>query len=443
MNRGTEKNRVDSIWDQGEPLARDHVDYYGDWPPPGQFRGITAAIVVVLLVALVGTGGWLAWRALDQGPGDYGERAREYMAEGNYQAAITELETLVQQQPQDAEMHWLLGSARLQLGQPAAALASLESAFELGYFEQPLLMALAQSYLLDGDYEAALDLVREWSDGAESEQASIEWELLRGRTLHKMGRKQLATEAFVKVLQLAPGNREAKAGLAHGGIGPDLAVWTDSDIEAALATGLDQADTWLLKAELELSRDNFDSALAGFERALGMAPDDVYALSGLVRALLAAGDLGSAASPVAELAQRFPADPAGAFARALYARKLGRNEDALAALKVVLEYDPYHPKSLLLLGEVQQTLGDHEQALRNLARFHRLEPGNLQGRKKLAQAYMANGQPERAVELLRALGGAAYSDPEIVALLAEGSGQLAEDGEVPGPQLESEAPVPE
>jgi tetratricopeptide (TPR) repeat protein len=427
MNNGSGKNTADSIWDQGEPLARDDIDYYNDWPPANEFRGIKLAIIGLAVLAVLATAGWFVWRS--QVPVSYGEQAREYLDEGDYQAAITELKAVIQRYPTDPEMHWLLGSAYLQLNQPRPAMDSLESAFELGYFEQPLLLALAQAYLLDGEYDEALGLVREWSDEAETEEASVQWEILRARTLRKKGKQEPATDAFVKVLQLDPGNLEAKRALAQGRIGPELAAWVGSDIGDALATGRDQAETWLLKGELELSRADYESARASFEKAREMAPGDVYALSGLVRTLLAAQDVDAVAGLVAELEQRFPDDPAGSYVMARYYWESADYERARSALEVVLDHDPYHPMTLLLLGEVQQALGEHEQALRNLGRFHRMQPDNLQGRKKLARAYIENGQPGRAVDLLRALGGAAYTDPEIVELLAAGSELVAEEGE--------------
>ncbi|MFB3078053.1 MAG: tetratricopeptide repeat protein, partial [Lysobacterales bacterium] len=320
MDEDSENTNSPSIWDQAYPEK--------EWLPPDKFRGARLALVGFALVAVVAAGGWWAWRSL--APIDHRILAREILVEGDHRFPVGELK--VEETPNEAEIRGLLWKSYLQSSQSASARAQLETAFELGDDEQPLLLALS--------------------------------------------------------------------------------------------TELIKPQTWLLKGELELARGAYERAQAAFEHALEMGPNNIYALSGLVRVLLVTNQLEAAREPVNTLTQRFPTHPGGAYVRALYAKQRGDYELALDALGIVLNHESSHAKSLLLLGEVQLAMGNQEQALLNLSHFHRLDPGSVPGRKLLARAFIDSGQPERAVELLKPLVSDVRKDSEIASILVMAYDQI-------------------
>jgi tetratricopeptide (TPR) repeat protein len=399
----------------GDDRILDRNQGYDDWPPPDDFRGIKLAVLGLLLLGVLGVGGWLAYNTLV--PKDPRDLALDHLEDGNYRTAITELNGLVQQYPNDAELRWLLGKAHSQLNESAYARSHWEAAYEMGYHQRPLLLALTNSRLIDGEDEAALAMIRQWS-ALETGDALASWEVLHARVLLNMGRKPLATEAFARALRSDPGNLEAKRGLAYTGISAELVAAVGADVEEALTTGLDQPETWVLKGELEFTRGDLDAAGQSFVKAAEIGPNNVYALTGLARVYLATGQLDAAAEPIASLTQRFPRHAGGAYVRALYAQQREEYRQALDILRIVLSQDPNHSLSLLLMGEVQQAMGNNKQALLNLSRFHRMAPDNVRGRKSLASAYLENGQPGRAVEILEPLVEQQRTDPESAALLA-------------------------
>ncbi|MFT4518415.1 MAG: putative PEP-CTERM system TPR-repeat lipoprotein [Halioglobus sp.] len=390
-------------------------DGYGNWEEPKRNQGVKLAILVVLLIILGGFVGAWAWQKFQ--PVDHRARALEFLALDDYASAIVSLKNVVAENPRDAEMRWLLGKSYLNLDRPTYAADYMQEAFDLGFYDPELLLALARSKLLIREYEDALKLYREWADVKSAESAAA-WEVVRGRSLLNLGRQEKAVEAFLQALKYNPDSTEAKWGLAQAGIGSDLSGLTGSEVELALSTGLDQPETWILRGEVALSQGDLKDSRAAFEKAVELGPSNVYALAGLVRILVATNRLDDARDAITTLGREFSNDPMSAYVRALYAKQRHEYELALDALDIVLEHEPNHAMSILLLGEVQYAMGNLELAQDSLSQFHRMVPGSVLGRKRLAMVFIETGSPENAVELLEPMVDQVHRDPEIATTLA-------------------------
>ena len=114
--------------------------------------------------------------------------------------------------PDYALGHYNLGVARVQLGQPAEALASFEESLRITGDRRPALMALAEAAYLARRPEIALDA---WTRAAALDPADVESRLDRGKLLAQMGRLGEARAAFEEVLSLHPHHGEATRALAR------------------------------------------------------------------------------------------------------------------------------------------------------------------------------------------------------------------------------------
>jgi putative PEP-CTERM system TPR-repeat lipoprotein len=390
-------------------------DGSGDWPEPPSYTGLKLTLLVLVLLGVV-IGAIVGWHYLK--PVDHHARAMEFLAQENYASTVTELKHVIRDNPRDGELRWIMGDTYLQMNQNADATDYMQEAYDLGYRNPDMVLALARSKLLVRDYKGVLKLYDEWSD-VDSKMSASAWEVLRGWSLLRVGKLDDAVAAFQEALQLNPHNSEAKKGLVESGLGSDLSGLPDADIERALASGLDQPETWILRGELELSRGNLDDARTAFEGAVELGPDNVYAIAGLVRTLIAGNRLEDARAPAALLASKFPSDPMSAYVRALYAKQTQQYVQALDALQIVLDYEPDHAMSILLMGEVYYAMGNQDLALEYLNLFHRLEPDSVLGRRQLAAIVNERGSPKYAVELLEPLVEQSRRDPEIAAILAD------------------------
>jgi putative PEP-CTERM system TPR-repeat lipoprotein len=386
----------------------------GDWPEPPSFRGLKLTLAV-LVIAAVGTGVFLGWDYLM--PKDHRARAMEFLAQENYASTVTELKHAIRDNPRDGELRWIMGDTYLRLNQDADATEYMQKAFDLGYRSPDLNLALARSKLQVRDYQGVLKLYQEWSD-VDSDTGAAAWEALRGWSLLNVGTQEDAVAAFLQALRLNPHNGEAKKGLVESGLGANLSGLSEEEIQRALSTGLDQPETWILRGELELSRDNLKDARVAYEGAVELGPDNLYALAGLVRTLIASNQIDDAREPAAKLARDFPADPMSAYVRALYAKQVEEYVQALDALNVVLDYEPDHAMSIFLMGEVYAAMGNPELALEKFTLFHRLKPDSVLGRRRLAAMLNEGGSPKQAIEMLEPLLEQSSLDPEIAAVLA-------------------------
>jgi protein O-GlcNAc transferase len=118
------------------------------------------------------------------------------------------------------------------------------------------------------------------------------------------------------------------------------------------------------------------------------------------------GDPGSAESIARNLLRRIarPRDPLGVLAHNLLGVSLmqqARHEEALAALKVVLERDPRSAGTHLNLGGALMQLGRHEEAIAHFREAAELEPRLSQAHYNLGTVLAALGRLDEAVDSFR------------------------------------------
>ncbi len=410
----------------------ERVPYDGaqDWPERPNYQGLKRGLLVALIAA-VGVAAVLGLK--DVIPKDHRARATQFLAEEDYASAVTELKHELRDNPGDGELRWILGETYLQMGQKADALNYMQEAFDLNYRSPDLVLALARSKLLSRNYKGVLELYEDWGR-VEPDVDAANWEVLRGQAFLELSQREDAVAAFLQALRRNPDNNDAKRGLVESELGADLAGLSEKDIERVLATGRDQPETWILRGELALSRGNLEEARTSFEKAVARGPDSVFALAGLVRSLIASDKLDDARESVTLLAMKFPTDPMSAYVRALYAKQAEQYVQALDALKVVLDYEPDHAMSLLLMGEIYFEMENHVQAMEYLKLFHHHKPDSVLGRRQLAAILNQRGSHKEAIELLEPLLEQSRNDPEIAAILANSYNAMGDEQRAKGYQ---------
>jgi tetratricopeptide (TPR) repeat protein len=85
---------------------------------------------------------------------------RAAFAEGDYQAAAVELESLTKREPQNAQAHYWLGRARLEVGQYAKAAESFEQTINLQSSFYDAYVQAAAALTADGKRERAERMLR-------------------------------------------------------------------------------------------------------------------------------------------------------------------------------------------------------------------------------------------------------------------------------------------
>ncbi len=101
------------------------------------------------------------------------EAAQSALAQSNYDAAIVELKTVLQQSPKLAQARYLLGKAYFANAQYAFAEKELERAKELGYSVAEIIPLLSQVYQRNNTLVGLQNLDPSWTDLANKEKVQV------------------------------------------------------------------------------------------------------------------------------------------------------------------------------------------------------------------------------------------------------------------------------
>lgn len=186
------------------------------------------------------------------------------------------------------------------------------------------------------------------------------------------------------------------------------------------ARAVPRSDANAVVADIHLhSPDHRDQALAEFQDVLKADPNNSAALRGLGYAYMEKQDFSQAAEYFKRSSQADSKDPRVHYYNALLmAREGGFSDRAdLPALNQELEtsisLDPNFADSYALLAFAQTTSGDPAKALETMRKALAIDPRNEQYRFNLANIYLSNHQPDKAIAVLESLRNA--SSPEIAA----------------------------
>jgi Tfp pilus assembly protein PilF len=186
---------------------------------------------------------------------------------------------------------------------------------------------------------------------------------------------------------------------------------------------LKPADSAAVLADIHLhSRDYQDRALAEFQDILKSDPNNASACRGLGYSYLQRQDFIHAGEYFKRASQADSQDPRVHYYNALLMVRQGgftSNSDAPALtqeLETSISLDPTFADSYALLAFAQSTSGDSAKALVNLQKALAIDPRNENYRFNLANIYVANLQPAKAIEVLQSLQNAA--NPELASRAA-------------------------
>jgi tetratricopeptide (TPR) repeat protein len=156
------------------------------------------------------------------------------------------------------------------------------------------------------------------------------------------------------------------------------------------------------KAQTLLNQRLHQEARALFLQALEVRPDHPDAHYGLATACFLQGDVLGAAHHFKEVTRHDPLR-AGAFVNlgALY-NHLGREDDAVAALRRGIQLDPNRAEGYYNLGLVYRRIGKLDLAVEAYREAVRLQPGLAEANFNLANAFLEAEKFDQAVSHYRA-----------------------------------------
>ncbi len=317
--------------------------------------------------------------------------AQAHLAQGNYAAALENLQALVLVQPQDANLHYRLGLL-LATRNPSLALEHLDTAATLDVQFSEMASAMRRAVLSAriGD-DPAYTL------------------LSAGRALAALGEWNYAAEAFHQATLTRPDYAEAWAYLGEArqqvavGVPGSAASVEDDGLDAlqkSLALAPDSLSARAFFSLYWMRRGQYDLAQEHLQVAIKLDPQNPALHVQLANTLAVAGDLARAYAAYQKAVDLAPGDP-------LYWRQLiefsldhdySVREIALPMARQLLVAFPDEAANLTLMGRVMFELEDMANAERYLLWAKQADPNSALVYLLLGQVYMVQNNRQTAYQ---------------------------------------------
>ena len=344
--------------------------------------------------------------------------AKAYLAKGELRPAVIELKTALQKTPDSPEARFLLGKALLASEEPVVAEVELRKALDLKHPRQAVLPELARAMLDQGKNK---EIIAQFgSEIRDDKLAQARLKTTLGWAHARSAAPPQAEAAFKQALEAVPGHVPAQVGLARL-----LAVQGDRDaavktIDAIIAAGTADAETWLLKGDLlAYGQSDRDGAIAAYRKAIAIDKANLAAHAGIIVLQMSSGDSKAAGDQVAELQKVRPGHPMTGFFQAQVAYEKGDFKSAKELVAQLLKVAPDHPQVNQLAGAIELASGSVTVARSHLSKTLQAAPDSVAARRMLAAAYLKSGEGSKALELLEPMLAQTPSDGVAYAMAGE------------------------
>lgn len=376
-------------------------------------RGVLPVLLTCLLLGCAG----------DISDAEHVEKARQYLAAGDNNAAVIELKNALRQNSENPQARLLLGKLHFEVGAYADAVKELDKAAEFGASDADVLPVLSQALLGQNELDT-LNLL-----AADSLPPEARGRVLASQAWGKLRSGDVAAAALL-IEQSAQDNPEdvyvlfVQARLLAAQSRGDFTL-TREQLQRVFQLDPDYAPAWSLLGDIELNSQDLEAAERAFQRVVSASEnnfDERYKL-GLIHLQMEKFD--EAREDAVALEKRLPGHPAPQYLLGIVNYQGGNLSEAVTNFYAASQYEDQYPLSLFYLGVIQSREGDLAQAETNAARFLAPEPDNVPGRKLLATIKLQTGDAAEAERLVRSIvesNGADVGALNILAtaLLAQG-----------------------
>jgi cellulose synthase operon protein C len=330
-----------------------------------------------LLICLLAAGG-----CDEPSPQQRIESAQAYLQRGDVGRAVAELKQVLQESPQDAGVRLMLGKLYLTSGDLPYAEKELERARALGPASAELMGALGELWLKQGRREQLLRELEPHDDWPQDARMAIY--RLRARALTSLGDVAAARGTYEAMLQIAPGNVDARIGLVRLAMRARDPGASELMLADALHVAPDHPTLLGLSGDLAFQRGAYADAVDHYRKQLETAPDSLAARLALAQALIASGDHVPAAALLDDFLAQRPGNGLANYLRAASAFQTGDAEAVQRHSERALDAMPAHVPSRFLLGAASYALGRLEYAHWQLEQVLARQPDHAPAQRLLA-----------------------------------------------------------
>jgi putative PEP-CTERM system TPR-repeat lipoprotein len=294
------------------------------------------------------------------------ERAKTFQSQGDLKAGILELKNAVQKDPENKQARWLLGMAYLDLRLGGDAEAQLTKSVQLGISPASARIPIARAQLLQADYQKILDTLLP----GDNDDKGIQAQILDLRANALLGLKQFSEGCalFNRAIEIDDSYGPAHTGRARCQYGDGLTSAALTSAERATQLDPTHLESWYLLGDLRRALNQNDAAIAAYDQALKIKPNDYDAIAFKAMTLLSMDRMKDAEASIKRLNAMRPHAHPTKYLKAYVAYQQGRNSEATNLLQQILKDSPDNPQANMLFGTINYAINNNETALSSFNR---------------------------------------------------------------------------
>ena len=350
--------------------------------------------------------------------------AKEYLGKKDPSAAVIQLKSALQKQPDLAEARFLLGQTLLEGGDAVSGEVELRKALSFKYPREAVLPPLVRALVRQGKGEQAIQDYATTELGQPLASADLKSAIASAYVQRgDNGKAQSALEAALRAVpdfapaQLLQVRLKVRAGDSDGAF---------ALLDHIIAKEPANHEALQLKGDLLfLIKGDGDQALKLERQALAARPDWLPARIGILEILLARRDFAGAKIEIEGLKKTFPNHPE---TRYFEARLAFLNQDYKTAREISQQLLAVSSdlKILMLAGATEFRMGSLAQAEAYVGKALQQAPNTPEARRLLAQIQLQSDQPLRARATLQSLLEKPDVDAETLNLAAKAALRLGD-----------------
>ncbi|MBZ8138330.1 PEP-CTERM system TPR-repeat protein PrsT [Rubrivivax gelatinosus] len=350
--------------------------------------------------------------------------AQSRIEKQDYPAAIVELKSALQRDPQSPRLRFLLGDVLLRLGDTAAAEVEIDKARDFGYPDEETLPKLARAMLANGKAKSVADLFSKVE--LKDARAAADLRTSVALAFSELGQGQESRNATRQALELDPTNIDARF-LQARQTSTESAEASLSLIDRLLVDAPNRADIHFFRGQLMwTAKRDVDAAVTSFQQALKLNAAYLPAHRALSTIWLQRNNKDQFKNQVQLLQKALPKHPETEYFVTQLAFLEGDLKTAREGTSQLLKRSPDNALALELAGLIELKAGRLVVAETHLNKVLRIAPQRTSARVHLAETYLRLRQPERVLASLEPLLRGHEASSAAFALAAEAHLQMGD-----------------
>jgi putative PEP-CTERM system TPR-repeat lipoprotein len=338
-------------------------------------------MTALLVLALAGCG---------KSPEQSLQDGKAFLDKHDYTAAILELKTALQEQPNNREARLLLGEVFIKNGAYQEAEKELSKARSLGVTDDQIIPMLAKVYVRMGEPQKALDLGMPATNPSPPLLAALH--TFRAEAQLSLGMRAEAEESIGAANQADAKQPELLLTRAKIALIDRQKEQAGQLIDAALQQDAKYTEALYLKAELLNSENKPEDAVKVYRQIVVNDPSQFRAHLAIAGLQMKKGEI-DAADKTIQAAEKVAGQvPMVKYARGALELQRGKLDQASSALLDVLNVMPDHLPSALAYAVASFGLGNYEQSIKHASLVLSAAPDNHTAAKIIAGNILASSQ---------------------------------------------------